>query len=123
MFRVGEVGDLACQNGGRESKGSISRGCSVGDESEQIFKNGLFILLWRTAGAVRAGHQDGPRAVSPPNTERDTKVPLAWSSFAAPVAPDDTAYGYRWAKDSVTKTDTEAGSIGRKTLAKRNGLV
>ena len=44
VFRVGEVGDLACQIGTRESKGSISRDSSVGDESERIFKKGRFIL-------------------------------------------------------------------------------
>ena len=37
--------------------------------------------------------------IYPPNTERDKKVPLAWSSFATPAALDDTTYGYKWAKD------------------------
>jgi len=41
--------------------------------------------------------------IYPPNTPRDKKVPLAWSSFANPVALDDTTYGYKWAKESVTK--------------------
>jgi hypothetical protein len=34
------------------------------------------------------------------------KVPVAWSSFATPVALDDTTYGYKWAKDAVTQADT-----------------
>ncbi len=38
-----------------------------------------------------------------PNTTRDKKVPLAWSSFANPVALDDITYGYKWAKESVSK--------------------
>ena len=42
---------------------------------------------------------------------RDKKVPLAWSSFATPVALDDTTYGYRWNKDLVTKTDSKDGSL------------
>jgi len=41
--------------------------------------------------------------IYPPNAARDKKVPLAWSSFANPVALDDTTYGYKWAKDAVTK--------------------
>ena len=36
--------------------------------------------------------------IYPPNTARDKKVPLAWSSFATPVALDDTTYGYKWAE-------------------------
>ena len=41
--------------------------------------------------------------IYPPNTERDKKVPLAWSSFATPVALDDTTYGYKWDEDAVSK--------------------
>lgn len=37
-----------------------------------------------------------------PNTPRDKKAPLAWSSFATPVALDDTTYGYNWNKDMAT---------------------
>lgn len=38
-----------------------------------------------------------------PNTARDKKAPVAWSSFATPTALDDITYGYKWAKDTVTK--------------------
>ena len=41
--------------------------------------------------------------IYPPNTPREKKVPLAWNSFATPTALDDTTYGYKWDKDSVTK--------------------
>jgi hypothetical protein len=41
--------------------------------------------------------------IYPPNTPRDKKVPVAWNAFASPVALDDTTYGYKWAKDVVTK--------------------
>lgn len=44
--------------------------------------------------------------IYPPNTSRDKKVPLAWSSFATPVALDDTTYGYKWNTDSVSKNAT-----------------
>lgn len=40
--------------------------------------------------------------IYPPNTPRDKKVPLAWSSFATPAALDDTTFGYNWAKEFVT---------------------
>ena len=41
--------------------------------------------------------------IHPPNTAREKKVPVAWSSFATPTALDDTTYGYKWAKDAVSK--------------------
>jgi hypothetical protein len=41
--------------------------------------------------------------IYPPNTERDKRAPLAWSSFATPVALDDVTYGYKWARESVTR--------------------
>jgi hypothetical protein len=40
--------------------------------------------------------------IYPPGRERDDRMPLAWSSFATPVALDSTTYGYRWAKDLVS---------------------
>ena len=36
------------------------------------------------------------------DTPRERKVPLAWSSFATPTVLDETTYGYRWAKQSVS---------------------
>ena len=41
--------------------------------------------------------------IYPPEAAREKKVPVAWSSFATPAALDETTYGYKWAKDSVTK--------------------
>lgn len=38
-----------------------------------------------------------------PNTPRNMNVPLAWNSFATPVALDEHTYGYQWAKGAVTK--------------------
>lgn len=40
-----------------------------------------------------------------PGTDRQKRVPLAWNSFANPVALNDTTFGYRWAEDLVTKAD------------------
>jgi hypothetical protein len=47
----------------------------------------------------------------PPKEGKIKKVPLPWSSFAAPAALDDTTYGYKWAKDSVTKSDVKDGAL------------
>jgi hypothetical protein len=46
-----------------------------------------------------------------PRTPREEKVPIAWSSFATPFAPDPTTFGYRWNYDLVTKTDTKDGPL------------
>jgi Carbohydrate esterase, sialic acid-specific acetylesterase len=46
-----------------------------------------------------------------PEAPREKKVPLAWSSFATPVALNDTTYGYRWSKDLVSKADAKDGSL------------
>ena len=71
---------------------------------------------WFNGGPAASGEID-PRAASvhtfngkggatwqiyPPNTARDKKAPIAWNSFASPVALDDTTYGYKWAKETVT---------------------
>jgi hypothetical protein len=49
--------------------------------------------------------------IYPPKTERDKRVPLAWSSFATPTAIDDTTYGYRFDKDSESKAESKDGSL------------
>jgi hypothetical protein len=51
--------------------------------------------------------------IYPPNTERDQRVPLAWSTFATPVAVDDVTYGYRWSEEMVNKTDSKTGTLVR----------
>lgn len=50
-----------------------------------------------------------------PNTPRDDRSPIAWSSFATPTALDDTTYGYKWAKELVTK---DGGTITLPELYK-----
>ena len=44
-------------------------------------------------------------------TPRDERVPLAWDSFASPVALDQHTYGYRWNYDLVTKTESANGAL------------
>jgi hypothetical protein len=47
----------------------------------------------------------------PPKDNKIKKAPLAWRSFATPVALDDATYAYRWSKDLTTKTDSRDGSL------------
>jgi hypothetical protein len=49
--------------------------------------------------------------IYPLNAPKNKKVPLAWNAFATPVAIDDFSYGYRWAKDTVTKADLMDGAL------------
>ncbi len=49
--------------------------------------------------------------IYPPNAPRDKKAPVAWNSFATPVAVNETTYGYRWNKDLVTRADAKVGAL------------
>ncbi len=49
--------------------------------------------------------------IYPPDTPRDRKAPINWSSFATPFAFDRTTYGYRWAKASVMRTGAKDGAL------------
>ncbi len=83
------------------------------------------VQAWFDGGKAASGEIDAKAAsvhtfdgkggatwqIYPPNTAREKKVPIAWNSFANPVALDDTTYGYRWAKDLVTKSDAKDGSL------------
>lgn len=46
-----------------------------------------------------------------PDTKRENKTPLAWKSFAKPVAIDDYTYGYEWNYDVATKTESKNGPL------------
>jgi len=46
-----------------------------------------------------------------PRTSRDQKVPIAWTSFATPFAPEPGTFGYRWNYELVSKTDTQDGPL------------
>ncbi len=43
--------------------------------------------------------------IYPPDSAREQRSPLAWNSFATPLALDDTTYGYKWSEDLVTKAN------------------
>lgn len=72
--------------GGKEASGVIDAKASA----VHVFKGGGG-ATWR---------------IYPPKTERDKRVPVAWNSFATPVALNDVTYGYKWAKDTVSKDDS-----------------
>jgi len=42
-----------------------------------------------------------------PQVPSEEKVPIAWDSFASPVAPDSSTFGYRWNYQLVTRKDTK----------------
>jgi hypothetical protein len=43
-----------------------------------------------------------------PPVPKDQKVPIAWKSFATPIAPDPWTYGYHWNDQLVTKNSSLA---------------
>jgi hypothetical protein len=43
-----------------------------------------------------------------PKTPKEQKVPIAWKSFATPIAPDPFTYGYHWNDQLITKNDSLA---------------
>ena len=43
-------------------------------------------------------------------TPKDKKVAMAWNSFATPIAPDPTTYGYQWNEQLVTKVNAPNGA-------------
>ncbi len=60
--------------------------------------------------------KDGGRAtwkIYTPRVPRDEKVPLAWDSFAIPVAFDSETYGFRWNQDLVTNVESKNGPLVR----------
>ncbi len=46
-----------------------------------------------------------------PTAAREERAPLAWSSFATPMAPDPSTFGYRWNEQFVTRKDTKDGPL------------
>ncbi len=49
--------------------------------------------------------------IYPPGTPREQKAPLAWNSFATPVALDNHTYGYRWNGELVTRSESAQGPL------------
>jgi len=42
---------------------------------------------------------------------KEERVPVAWSSFATPVAPDPSSFGYRWNYELATRKDSKDGPL------------
>ncbi|MFM8892428.1 MAG: hypothetical protein ACKOTB_12540, partial [Planctomycetia bacterium] len=49
--------------------------------------------------------------IYPDGTSREDKVPVAWTSFATPFAPDPHTFGYRWHPQQVRRDDAPGGSL------------
>ncbi|MBS0198178.1 MAG: hypothetical protein JSR77_15600 [Planctomycetes bacterium] len=47
--------------------------------------------------------------IYPQDTSKEEKVSMAWKSFATPIAPDPTTYGYEWNAQLVTRVSSPAG--------------
>ncbi len=45
------------------------------------------------------------------DTPKDQKMPMAWKSFATPIAPDPTTYGFEWNSRFVTKVTSPGGDM------------
>jgi hypothetical protein len=46
-----------------------------------------------------------------PLVPREKEVPIAWDSFASPVAPDSSTFGYRWNYQLVTRKESKDGPL------------
>ena len=49
--------------------------------------------------------------IYPDNIAKEDKVPLAWTSFATPMAADPNTFGYRWDLKVVKQTESKNGSL------------
>jgi hypothetical protein len=49
--------------------------------------------------------------IYPDGTSKEEKVPLAWNTFATPMAPDPNTFGYRWDPKLVERDDAMSGPL------------
>ena len=49
--------------------------------------------------------------IYPDGAAKDDKPPVAWNSFATPMAADPNTFGYRWDSKIVTKADSAKGPL------------
>jgi len=49
--------------------------------------------------------------IYPDGVPKEEKVPLAWNSFATPMAADPNTFGYRWDPKFVKQTDSKKGPL------------
>ncbi len=46
-----------------------------------------------------------------PSTPKENKAPIAWKSFATPIALDSNTFGYRWNYQLVATNDSKLGAL------------
>ena len=49
--------------------------------------------------------------IYPEGTTKEEKIPIAWSSFATPMAKDINTFGYRWDAKIVKRVESKNGSL------------
>jgi hypothetical protein len=85
------------------------------------------VEAWFAGGAPASGQIDPENAylhvfpgggrggatwrIYPNGTPKEKKTPVAWPSFATPVAPDPNSFGYKWDFQRVQKTDSPNGPL------------
>ena len=83
------------------------------------------VQAWFDGGAPASGAVDPQGAIThgftgeggatwriyTPEVPRDERVPVAWSSFADPLALTPDTFGYRWDYDLVAQTDSGDGPL------------
>ena len=83
------------------------------------------VKIWFEGGAPASGafHPEGAVLheftgrggatwkIYPDGAAKEKKVPLAWSSFATPMAVDKNTFGYRWNTNLVQQTETKDGAV------------
>jgi hypothetical protein len=60
---------------------------------------------------VVPGHGGATWRIYTNGVPRDKKAPVAWKSFATPIAQDSNTFGYRWTYPQVQKTDSKDGPL------------
>ena len=68
----------------------------------------------RTEGAILhqfSGKGGATWRIYPEGTKKEEKVPIAWSSFATPMASDINTFGYRWDSKIVKRVDSKNGPL------------
>jgi hypothetical protein len=68
----------------------------------------------RSEAAIRhrfTGKGGATWRIYPDGTPKEEKAPVAWTSFATPMAADPNTFGYRWDLNFVKQTEARSGSL------------
>ena len=57
------------------------------------------------------GVAEPPGEFTPDSAAKEKRMPLAWTSFATPMAADKNTFGYRWNTNLVQQTETKDGPL------------